>query len=114
MKWTKELAADVRIMAIVLVVIITGLSTYSVLNWIFVKINEPYSGVKTEKYEEKYESPSTNFPKPKPERSKSAGRIETKQTLGRWVHPAIIIIVSVIVVVLFLGVFIVAFISRFF
>ena len=114
MKWTKELATDVRIMAIVLVVIITGLSSYSVLNWIFVKINEPYSGVRTEKYEEKYESPTTSFPEPKPERSQSVGQIKTKQTLGRWVHPAIIIIVSVIVVVLFLGVSIVAFISRFF
>lgn len=114
MRWTKELATDVRVMIVVVAVVLLGLSSYSILSWVFVKINEPYSDVKYEKYEETYESARTNFPEKEPKRKTGGGTIKTKQTIGRWVHPAIVIIITVIVVVLFLGVFIVAIISRFF
>ena len=114
MKWTQEIATDVRIMLIVLAIIVLGLSSYSILNWLFIKINQPYSGLRYEKYEESYEGAKTNFPEKEPKRKAGEGAIKTKQTMGRWVHPAIVIIVSVIVVVLFLGIFIVAIISRFF
>ncbi|MDN5353655.1 MAG: hypothetical protein PWQ09_411 [Candidatus Cloacimonadota bacterium] len=114
MKWTKELFTDLRIMIIVLVTVVISLSTYSIMNWIFIKINEPDNRIRIDKFEESYESPRTNFPPEEPKEDKgSVGRIKTKQNIGRWVHPAIVIIISVIVVVLFLGVLVVAFVSRF-
>ncbi|MDY6915863.1 MAG: hypothetical protein SVM86_06080 [Candidatus Cloacimonadota bacterium] len=113
MKWTKEILADAKIMVMVLVIVVLSLSIYSILNWIFVKINEPTRQVKVEKYEESYESFKSNFTT-EPLEEKTGGTIINKQNIARWVHPSIVIIISVIIVVFFLGTFIIGLFTRFF
>jgi len=114
MKLKEEVVADAKIVMVVFIVLALALTSYSVITYGLGRLNVKTDPVKYEKQGSSYTGGSgyTSEAAPIVDNSIKAPRIRIEQRIAKWMHPTLVYITVIIVVVLFFGGIVVAFIAK--
>ncbi len=114
MKLKEEVVADAKIVMIVFIVLALALTGYTVITYGLGKLNVKTDPVKYEKPKSSYTGGSGYVSEDAPvvDNSIKPPRISGEQSIAKWMHPTLVYISVIIVVVLFFGGIIIAFIAK--
>ena len=114
MKLKEEVIADAKIVMVVFIVLALALSGYTVITYGLGRLNVKTDPVKYEKQGSSFTGDSgyTSEAAPIVDNSIKPPRLSGDQSIAKWMHPTLVYISVIIVVVLFFGGIIVAFIAK--
>ena len=115
MKLKEEVVADAKIVMVVFIVLALALTGYTVITYGLGRLNVKTDPVEYEKQGSSYTGDSgyTSEAAPIVDNSIKPPRLTTStQRIAKWMHPTLVYISVIIVVVLFFGGIIIAFIAK--
>ena len=114
MKIKEEVIADAKIVMVVFIVLALALTGYTVITYGLGRLNVKTTPVEYEKSGSSFTGGSgyTSEEAPVVDNSIKPPRLSGEQNIAKWMHPALVYISVIIVIVLFFGGIIIAFIAK--